>query len=149
MPAFCQPCQRHSIINHFDRHIIVTPKFANLTTFTVLWHGSPSYILYTTWINILLKYKLYHAKQYFNWYYCNENAKINIHMIELLLQCRPLSLSPICKLMLLILGQAHCIFAFIFNDWLMFNVQCAIFQLYSRREHVYNKSICRLKTGDG
>jgi len=32
---------------------------------------------------------------------------------------------------------------------LMFNVQRAIFQLYSGREHVYNKSICRLKTGDG
>ena len=27
-------------------------------------------------------------------------------------------------------------------DWLMFNVQQAIFQLYSGREHVYNKSIC-------
>jgi len=31
----------------------------------------------------------------------------------------------------------------------MFNVQRAIFQLYSGREHVYNKSICRLKTVDG
>ena len=36
-----------------------------------------------------------------------------------------------------------------FLDWLMFNVQRAIFQLYSGREHVYNKSLCRLKTGDG
>jgi hypothetical protein len=34
-------------------------------------------------------------------------------------------------------------------DWLMFNLKRAIFQLYSGREHVYNKSICRLKTGDG
>jgi hypothetical protein len=31
----------------------------------------------------------------------------------------------------------------------MFNVQRAIFQLYSGQEHVYNKSICRMKTGDG
>ena len=31
----------------------------------------------------------------------------------------------------------------------MFNVQRAIFQLYSGREHVYNKSICRLKMGNG
>ena len=34
-------------------------------------------------------------------------------------------------------------------DWLMFNVQLAIFQLCSGREHVYIKSICRLKTGEG
>jgi len=31
----------------------------------------------------------------------------------------------------------------------MFNVQRGIFQLYSGREHVFNKSIYKLKAGDG